>query len=218
MKKLNKKKVSLVEQETDQKSEPLPTQQFGVSLQFIKANNNGEIIPPLVQKCVEYLSLPDALETEGLFRRSANINHLRDLQSRINLGEPVDFGNDVHLAAVLLKTFLRELEEPLMTFDLFDEITQFQTLPKDERPRQVKILILEKLPLDNYHLLKYLIQFLSKVMDRCDLNKMTSSNLAVVFGPNLVRSPNSQLSLAAIGPINAFTDFVLVNHDQIFII
>uniref|UniRef100_A0A2S2NK08 Rho GTPase-activating protein n=1 Tax=Schizaphis graminum TaxID=13262 RepID=A0A2S2NK08_SCHGA len=218
MKKLNKRKVSLVEQETEQKPEPLPTQQFGVSLQFIKANNNGEIIPPLVQKCVEYLSLPDALETEGLFRRSANINHLRDLQSRINLGEPVDFGNDVHLAAVLLKTFLRELEEPLMTFDLFDEITQFQTLPKDERPRQVKILILEKLPLDNYHLLKYLIQFLSKVMDRCDLNKMTSSNLAVVFGPNLVRSPNSQLSLAAIGPINAFTDFVLVNHDQIFII
>lgn len=55
-------------------------------------------------------------------------------------------------------------------------------------------------------------------MDRCDLNKMTSSNLAVVFGPNLVRSPNSQLSLAAIGPINAFTDFVLVNYDQIFII
>lgn len=55
-------------------------------------------------------------------------------------------------------------------------------------------------------------------MDRCDLNKMTSSNLAVVFGPNLVRSPSSQLSLAAIGPINAFTDFVLVNHDQIFII
>lgn len=27
----------------------------------------------------------------------------------------------------------------------------------------MKILILEKLPLDNYHLLKYLIQFLSKV-------------------------------------------------------
>lgn len=59
MKKLNKRKVSLVELETEPKSEPLKTQQFGVSLQFIKANNNGEIIPPLVQKCVEYLSLPD---------------------------------------------------------------------------------------------------------------------------------------------------------------
>jgi len=58
MNKLNKGKVSQ-QVETEQKPEPLPTQQFGVSLQFIKANNNGEVIPPLVQKCVEYLSLPD---------------------------------------------------------------------------------------------------------------------------------------------------------------
>jgi len=58
MKKINKGKVSQ-QIETEPKPEPLPTQQFGVSLQFIKANNNGEIIPPLVQKCVEYLSLPD---------------------------------------------------------------------------------------------------------------------------------------------------------------
>lgn len=36
-------------------------------------------------------------------------------------------------------------------------------LAKDERPRKVKILILEKLPLDNYQLLKYIVQFLSKV-------------------------------------------------------
>lgn len=47
--------------ETEQKSEPLPTQQFGVSLQFIKANNNSETIPPLVRKCVEYLSQPDGI-------------------------------------------------------------------------------------------------------------------------------------------------------------
>lgn len=36
-------------------------------------------------------------------------------------------------------------------------------MPKDERPRRVKILILEKLPEDNYHLLKYIVQFLSRV-------------------------------------------------------
>ncbi|CAH0382781.1 unnamed protein product [Bemisia tabaci] len=197
---------------------PLPTQQFGVSLQFIKDNNNGEVIPPLVRQCVEFLSQPDALETEGLFRRSANFAIVKELQQRCNQGLPVDFEGDVHTAAVLLKTFLRELEEPLMTFDLYDEITQFQSLNKDERPRHVKILILEKLPEDNYQVLKYLVQFLAKVMDRCDLNKMTSSNLAVVFGPNLVRSQNEQLNLSAIGPINMFTDFVLVNQDQIFII
>jgi hypothetical protein len=52
---------------------------------------------------------------------------VKDLQSKYNQGQPVDFHGDVHLAAVLLKTFLRELEEPLMTFDLYDEITQFQS-------------------------------------------------------------------------------------------
>lgn len=48
-----------------------------------------------------------ALETEGLFRRSSNIALLREYQSRLNQGQEVDFNGDVHLAAVLLKTFLR---------------------------------------------------------------------------------------------------------------
>lgn len=37
----------------------LPTQQFGVTLQFIKEHHDGEVIPPLVRQCVEYLSSPD---------------------------------------------------------------------------------------------------------------------------------------------------------------
>ncbi|XP_058793052.1 rho GTPase-activating protein 1 isoform X2 [Phymastichus coffea] len=198
---------------------PVGTTQFGASLQFIKENNRGDPIPPIVRQCVEFLDTPDALETEGIFRRSANVAVIKELQGRCNQGLSVDFQGDVHIAAVLLKTFLRELEEPLMTYDLYDEITQFQTLSKDERPRRVKILILEKLPEDNYQLLKYIVQFLSRVMDRCDLNKMTSSNLAVVFGPNLVRAPPSRgMSLSAIGPINQFIDYVFTDQDKIFII
>lgn len=67
-----------------------------------------------------------ALETEGIFRRSANVAVVKELQNRCNQGLPIDFQGDPHIAAVLLKTFLRELDEPLMTYDLYDEITQFQ--------------------------------------------------------------------------------------------
>ena len=71
-----------------------------------------------------------ALETEGLFRRSASVAVVREVQFRINTGEVIDFQKefpgDYHLAAVILKTFLRELKEPLMTFELFDEIVRFQ--------------------------------------------------------------------------------------------
>ncbi|XP_049884728.1 rho GTPase-activating protein 1-like [Pectinophora gossypiella] len=199
---------------------PPPTQQFGVSLQFIKENNANMVdsIPPVVRQCVEFLTQPDALETEGIFRRSANISVIKELQRACNRGEPISFRNDPHNAAVLLKTFLRDLEEPLMTFDLYEEILKFQTWSHRDKPRQVKILILERLPLDNYKLLKYIIQFLWKVQDRSCLNKMTSSNLAVVFGPNLAWPPNGQMSLQAIAPINAFTDFLLENQESIFII
>lgn len=199
-------------------SKLLPSRQFGVSLSFIKENNENVAIPPIVSQCVEFLSQPDALETEGLFRRSANVTLVREAQAKCNRGELVDFRDNVHLAAVLLKRFFRELEEPLLTYELYDDIMQFQSIPKEERPRHVKILILERLPVDNYQLLKYLVCFLSKVMDRSDLNKMTSSNLSVVFGPNLIWSPNRQLSLSSIGPINMFIDFILTHWDQIFII
>jgi Rho GTPase-activating protein 1 len=57
-----------------------------------------------------------------------------------------------------------------------------------------------------------------QVMDRSDLNKMTSANLAVVFGPNLVWPQHGQMTLSSIGPINQFTDFLLTHQDEIFII
>lgn len=79
------------------------------------------------------------------------------------------------------------------------------------------MILREKLPVENYELFKYIVEFLVQIMDRKDFNKMTSSNLAIVFGPNLVWSRDEQLSLEEIGPINAFIDFVLQNHDDIYI-
>ena len=59
---------------------------------------------------------------------------------------------------------------------------------------------------------------MKQVQDRSDLNKMTSFNLAVVFGPNLVWSLNHQMSLSAIGPINALTEHIFSHYDEIFIL
>lgn len=41
---------------------PLPTQQFGVTLQFIKENNQGDPLPPVMRLCVEFLSQPDGMD------------------------------------------------------------------------------------------------------------------------------------------------------------
>ncbi|XP_050315000.1 rho GTPase-activating protein 8 [Anthonomus grandis grandis] len=194
----------------------IPTQQFGVTIQFIR-DNYHVTIPPVVRQCIEYLEQPDALETEGIFRRSANATKVKALKELANQGQTVTF-EDPHEAAVLLKKFLRELREPLLTYEIYDEIMQFQSWNKDEQLRNVSILMMEKLPEDNYKVLKYIIGFLSRVMERSDLNKMNAQNLAVVFGPNLVWSELVSMSLAAIGPINMFTQFLLQHHNEIFMI
>lgn len=68
-----------------------------------------------------------ALATDGLFRRSTSTALVKVSQEKANHGERIEFNGDFHLAAVLIKAFLRELEEPLLTFDLFDEILEFQS-------------------------------------------------------------------------------------------
>lgn len=97
--------------------------------------------------CVDHLSLSDSkylencghlsqlilthrlilvIDTEGIFRRSGNIARINDLKRKINEGALIDMSSeDTHVVAGLLKTFLRDLSEPLLTFELYDEIIQF---------------------------------------------------------------------------------------------
>ena len=77
-------------------------------------------------ECVQFLQQPECLETEGIFRRAANTNTVKELVARINKGEKISFSaHDVINATVLLKTFLRELSHPLLTYQLFDSILHF---------------------------------------------------------------------------------------------
>ena len=141
----------------------LPTQQFGASLEWIRVNNNDQLIPPIMNICMDFLSKPDNLETEGIFRKSGNASQIKELMAKINNGERIVFSQgDVHIAAVILKTFLKELEEPLLTFGLYENIVSIEAVPKDDRLVIIKS-ILEQLPPQNYVVLQHLVEFLSLV-------------------------------------------------------
>ena len=73
--------------------------------------------------CMDFLSKPENLEVEGIFRKSGNAAQIKELMQRINNGESIVFNDgDVHIAAVILKTFLKELDEPVLTYKLYDYI------------------------------------------------------------------------------------------------
>ncbi|XDA84580.1 hypothetical protein R6Z07F_014391 [Ovis aries] len=196
---------------------PLPNQQFGVSLQQLREKNpEQQPIPLVLRETVAYLRA-HGLTTEGIFRRSANTQVVREVQHKYNMGLSVDFEqyNEVHLAAVILKTFLRELPEPLLTFDLYSHVVGFLNIDESQRVKAT-LQALQTLPEENFLVLRFLTAFLVQISVLSDQNKMTNTNLAVVFGPNLLWAKDAAITLKAINPINTFTKFLLDHQGELF--
>ncbi|UJR35841.1 hypothetical protein I4U23_028586 [Adineta vaga] len=105
------------------RNEIRPTTKFHVSLQYILNNEPGETIPLVVRQTIEYIK-NSGLNEPGIFRRAALVQLIKQVQQKYNEGQPVVFEQygDVHLAACVLKTFLRDLSEPLMTYRLYPEL------------------------------------------------------------------------------------------------
>lgn len=195
---------------------PLPTQQFGVSLQYIREKNAGAIIPPVMTQTVMYLK-EKGMKTEGIFRRSARVQLVKDIQKLYNLGKPVNFEqySDVHVPAVILKTFLRELPEPLLTFRVYSQVLDIIKVESSLRVTRCKQII-ESLPEYDFIVAKYLLCFLHMVSQESISNKMSASNLACVFGVNLIWPRHGSVSLTALTPINICTEILIEHFHTVF--
>ncbi|KAM4881324.1 rho GTPase-activating protein 8 [Thomomys bottae] len=195
---------------------PLPTQQFGVSLQYLKEKNHGELIPPVLKFTVMYLR-EKGLRTEGLFRRSASAQTIRQVQRLYDQGKPVNFDlyGDIHVPAVILKTFLWELPQPLLTFQAYEQILGITGVESSLRVSHCR-RILQGLPEHNYAVLRYLMGFLHEVSQESIFNKMSSSNLACVFGLNLIWPSQGAAPLSALVPLNLFTELLIEYYEKIF--
>eukprot|EP01155_Anaeramoeba_flamelloides_P051284 Anaeramoba_flamelloidesc42342_g2_i2.p1 GENE.c42342_g2_i2~~c42342_g2_i2.p1 ORF type:complete len:151 (-),score=27.55 c42342_g2_i2:6-458(-) len=100
---------------------------FGGSLEnAICKRKDGVQIPSIVENAVKYLENPrrKALQMEGLFRVSGESNEIKRIKSLYNKDEIVDLETvkNPHVVTGLLKLFFRELNEPLLTFRLYDEL------------------------------------------------------------------------------------------------
>ncbi|XP_031558555.1 rho GTPase-activating protein 8-like [Actinia tenebrosa] len=81
-------------------------------------------------------------------------------------GQPVEYGEfgDVHCAAAIIKKFLRELPEPLLTFELCDIICSITAISDhDEKLMKAWSVLHDQLPEGNFKLLKYIMVFLKEV-------------------------------------------------------
>ncbi|XP_046512040.1 protein FAM13A isoform X3 [Equus quagga] len=191
---------------------------FGVSLQDLEQQGlteNG--VPAIVGNIVEYLT-KHGLSQEGLFRVNGNVKVVEQLRLQFESGAPVELGRDgdVCAAASLLKLFLRELPERVITAAVRPRLIRlFQDDRHDAQESRLRDLIRE-LPDTHYCLLKYLCQFLTEVAKHHVQNRMNVHNLATVFGPNCFHVPPGLEGVKEQDLCNKIMAKILENYNTLF--
>ncbi|XP_069086361.1 protein FAM13A isoform X2 [Pleurodeles waltl] len=192
---------------------------FGVHLLELQQQGlltNG--VPHVVWNIVEYLR-KGGLTQEGLFRVNGNVKVVEQLRVKYESGEDVDLSadGDVYSAASLLKLFLRELPDGVVTSDLHPKFIHLyqENGSETEREKGLKELLLE-LPDIHYCLLKYLCQFLMQVAKHHTQNRMNIFNLATVFGPNCFLVPSGFEGMKEQGICNKIMAKLLSDCDTFF--
>uniref|UniRef100_A0A2K5CCT5 SH3 domain binding protein 1 n=1 Tax=Aotus nancymaae TaxID=37293 RepID=A0A2K5CCT5_AOTNA len=179
---------------------------YGVSLATHLQELGREIALP-IEACVMML-LSEGMKEEGLFRLAAGASVLKRLKQTMALDPHSleEFCSDPHAVAGALKSYLRELPEPLMTFDLYDDWMRAASLKEPGARLQAFQEVCSHLPPENLSNLRYLMKFLARLAEEQEVNKMTPSNIAIVLGPNLLWPPEkegdqAQLDAASVSSI-----------------
>lgn len=177
---------------------------FGIPLEILVERNGADTtlgasathlrVPTFVDDIISAMKQMD-VSIEGIFRKNGNIRRLKELSealdrdfTSVNLSDD----NPVQLAA-LLKKWLRELPDPLLTFKLHRLFVMSQKLePESERNRCLHMIIV-LLPKAHRDTMEVLFVFLKWVasfshIDEETGSKMDLQNLAMVLGPNILYS------------------------------
>ncbi|XP_030347871.1 protein FAM13A isoform X3 [Strigops habroptila] len=192
---------------------------FGVSLLELQQqglSKNG--IPIIVWNIVEYLT-QHGMTQEGLFRVNGSMKMVEQLRLQYERGEEVELvkDGDVYSAASLLKLFLRELPDGIITSALHPRFIQLYQDARNDMQKESNLKeLLKELPDAHYCLLKYLCQFLIKVAEHHVENRMNLCNLATVFGPNCFHVPSGFEGIKEQEICNKIMTKMLENYNTLF--
>mmetsp|Transcript_31619 Transcript_31619/g.43389 ORF Transcript_31619/g.43389 Transcript_31619/m.43389 type:complete len:720 (-) Transcript_31619:213-2372(-) len=181
-------------------------------------------VPVVVQDSIALL-LEQGLNVEGIFRTSGSLKILDSLVAQYNSGERpnlrvlIEEESGISILAGLLKKFLRDLPEPILPFSLYQDFYKFQDgkeLSAEDVPQVQELL--EKIPKANYEILKRTMFLFRKILENESVTLMSTENLAIVMGPNLLKSPitNPQKVLEEVEVVKRIVSFIIEQSPLIF--
>lgn len=201
-----------------------------VRLECLNKNEDSSL-PHFIEDVLEYLDAESQIQ-EGLFRLSGTFSRIQMLQDRLNNGERLSemslTPSDCHNVASLLKQFLRNLPEPLLTFDLYDAWQGLGGWTESRKvSSQISKFLVNRLPPLNKSVLLGLMEFLHRRLKDSEITRMNACNFGTVIGPNLLwhrgedrQSRNSTtlgLSLQSTTLASQICTHFLLNYEEIFV-
>ncbi|XP_072167862.1 rho GTPase-activating protein 17-like [Diadema setosum] len=172
---------------------------FGTPLEEHLKMQERDIASPIEVLSMWLLEL--GIDEEGIFRLGGNMSKMKLLKAAFDANielDMMDFIFQEHSVAGVLKLYLRELPEPLLTFALFNDFMEAGAIKDQTAKQQALKKVVQKLPKAHFDNLKHLCRFLKLVADRSDKNKMNSTNLSLVIAPNLLWSEKDELGTSAL--------------------
>ncbi|MBN3323945.1 RHG29 protein, partial [Atractosteus spatula] len=218
---------------------------FGID--FAQATkNNPDGIPFIIKKCTSEIE-NRALTIKGIYRVNGAKSRVEKLCQAFENGKDLVELSDLypHDISNVLKLYLRQLPEPLIQFRLYnefiglakesqnilmDEVDSTPSSPTaDKRPPSIELNrvifkikdLLRQLPAAHYKTLQYLIGHLNRVTEKAEENKMTASNLGIIFGPTLMkpRQTDADVSLSSLVdyPYQArIVELLILHYEKVF--
>ncbi|GAM18319.1 hypothetical protein SAMD00019534_014940 [Acytostelium subglobosum LB1] len=193
---------------------------FGISLLELAQRESSNVLVPafIIKTCNAMLN---HLSTEGLFRVSPNQHEVDQFKEALNKCSLANMDalfakhGPHHLAAVF-KNFFRDMIPPLLTHELFDTIVEIGDRECDAKEKIPSIrAMLANLPPCNQATMQVLLLLLCCVGQSSDKNKMSYSNLAIVFGPNLVKPAHQTIETSLKIPLINNVITLMLDHYQL---
>lgn len=187
----------------------LSSRQFGVEVSRLTSDERA--VPMVVEKLINYIEM-HGLYTEGIYRKSGSTNKIKELKQGLDTDvESMNLDDyNIHVIASVFKQWLRDLPNPLMTFELYEEFIRAMGLQDKKEMIRGVYSVIDQLSRTHLNTLERLIFHLVRIALQEDTNRMSANALAIVFAPCILRCPDTIDPLQSVQDISKTTACVEV--------
>jgi hypothetical protein len=137
--------------------------------------------------CIAYI-MEQGMNSVGIFRIVGNRRKVKEAQAEIDLGRDFKL-DDPFVAASLLKLYLRELPDPLVSSSIYRPLLALQSMPNYSKLLPEMRRLLGTLSRVNRDLLADTLELMHRAAENESVNLMSYRNLATTIAPTLVIPP-----------------------------